>query len=146
MCNTYYYYTITNFLIRPRNTNPTPLVYFFFLFISSFLFSLLSVFVILLPFLLSSFHCHFLRTSRISCTNSTEDYGISIQFNLTHNKISQWHKMHKVKSSSNKDKEQHFYCRSRSSFSKEIIPNWYFSLFSQFSQTICLSYKSSAAT
>jgi len=88
MCNTYYYYTITNFLIRPRNTNPTPLVYFFFLFISSFLFSLLSVFVILLPFLLSSFHCHFLRTSRIYCTNSTEDYGISIQFNLMHNKIS----------------------------------------------------------
>jgi len=115
MYNTYYYYTITIFLIRPWYVNPTPLEYFLFLFISSFLFScfLFSSFFFRFYFF---FHCPFLSTSTIYCTNSTEDYGISIQFNLRHNKVSLWHKIQKLKSSSNKGKEQHFYCRTRSSF------------------------------
>lgn len=139
--------TITIFFIQFCTANPTPIVYFFFLFISSFLFmfpavcfrhsSSISTFFVSLPFL---------STPTIYCTNSTDDHGVSIPFSLRHYNISAWHKIHKLKSSSNRGKEQHYYCRSKSSFSKHIIPNWCFSLFSQFRQIICLSLKSSAAT
>lgn len=137
----YYYFSYSIPKCKPHPTRIFFISLYFFL-----PFFLLSVFVVLLPFLLSSFLYPFLSTSTISCTNSTEDYGFSIQFNLRHNKVSLWHKIYKLKSSSNKGKEQNFYCRTRFSLSKQIIPDWCFSLFPQFRQIISLSYKSSVAT
>ena len=115
---------ITIFFYSTAHRKPHSICIFFFLFISSFIFmfpafcfrhsSSVSTFFVSLPSL---------SKPTIYCTNSTDDHGVSVPFSRRYNTVSVWHKIHKLTSSSNRRKEDHFYCRARTFFSKHIIPN-----------------------